>query len=41
MTNPNPLLFLGNVQWKLVKQYLKSVFYSSIIHIATVTVNLF
>jgi len=38
--NPNPSLFLGNVQWKLVKQYKNSDFYS-IFHIATVIINLF
>jgi len=26
MGNPNPSLFLGNVQWKLVKQYKNSDF---------------
>ncbi len=36
----NPSLFLGNVQWKLVKQ-LKSSDFHSIYHNTTVTVNLF
>jgi len=40
MANPIPSLFLGNVEWKLVKQYKNSDFYINI-HIATATVNLF
>jgi len=41
MDNPNPSLFLGNVQWKLVKQYKNSDLSYNIFHIAAVTVNLF
>jgi len=39
MGNPNPSLFLGNDQQKLVKHYQNSVFYI-IFYIATVTINL-
>ena len=40
MANPNPSTFLGNVHWKVVKQWKNSDYYS-IFHNATVTVNLF
>ena len=40
MGNPNSSTFLGNVQWKVVKQ-LKNSDFHSIFHNATVTVNLF
>ena len=40
MGNPKPSTFLGNVQWKLVKQLRNSDFHS-ILHNETVTVNLF
>ncbi len=40
MGNLNSSIFLGNVQWKLVKQ-LKNSDFQSIFHNATVTVNLF
>jgi len=39
MGNPNPSTFFGNVQWKVVKQ-LKNSDFHSILHNATVTVNL-
>jgi len=40
MGNPNASIFLGNAQWKVVKQ-LKNSDFHSIYHNATVTVNLF
>jgi len=40
MGNPNPSTFLGNVWWKIVKQYKNSDFHSTVYN-ATVTVNLF
>jgi len=38
MANPNPSLFLGNVQWKLAKQLKNNDFYS-IFHHRTSTAN--
>jgi len=33
MAYPNPSIFSGNVQWKLVKQYKNSDFYSIAPHV--------
>jgi len=40
MTNPNLLIFVGNVEWKLAK-LLKNNDYYSIFHSTTVTATLF
>jgi len=40
VANPNPSSFLGNIQWKIVKQSKNSDFYS-FFHNATVITNLF